>query len=71
MYDYLIVGAGLFGSVNIRQSTPRNLEEQALNLVGKDIYEKPIKGYTEKQWGRRANRAAPKDYQADSGMVCV
>lgn len=31
---------------------PRNLEEQALNLVGKDIYEKLIKGYTEKQWGR-------------------
>lgn len=32
--------------------TPRNLEEQALTLVGKDIYEKLIKGYTEKQWGR-------------------
>ena len=31
---------------------PRNLEEQALSLVGKDIYEKLIKGYTEKQWGR-------------------
>lgn len=31
---------------------PRNLEEQALCLVGKDIYEKLIKGYTEKQWGR-------------------
>ena len=31
---------------------PRNLEEQALLLVGKDIYEKLIKGYTEKQWGR-------------------
>ena len=31
---------------------PRNLEEQALNLVGRDIYEKLIKGYTEKQWGR-------------------
>ena len=31
---------------------PRNLEEQALALVGKDIYEKLIKGYTEKQWGR-------------------
>jgi len=31
---------------------PRNLEEQALNLVGKDIFEKLIKGYTEKQWGR-------------------
>lgn len=31
---------------------PQNLEEQAINLVGKDIYEKLIKGYTEKQWGR-------------------
>jgi len=32
---------------------PRNLEEQALSLVGKDIYECFIKGYTEKQWGRK------------------
>ena len=32
---------------------PRNLEEQALLLVGRDIYEKLIKGYTEKQWGRK------------------
>lgn len=32
--------------------TPKNLEEQALSLVGKDIYEKLVKGYTEKQWGR-------------------
>lgn len=31
---------------------PRNLEEQAIRLVGSDIYEKLIKGYTEKQWGR-------------------
>ena len=31
---------------------PQNLEEQALSLVGKDIYEKLVKGYTEKQWGR-------------------
>lgn len=31
---------------------PRNLEEQALKLVGRDIYEKLVKGYTEKQWGR-------------------
>ena len=31
---------------------PQNLEEQALLLIGKDIYEKLIKGYTEKQWGR-------------------
>lgn len=32
---------------------PRNLEEQALALIGKDIYERLIKGYTEKQWGRK------------------
>ena len=31
---------------------PRNLEEQALTLIGRDIYERLIKGYTEKQWGR-------------------
>lgn len=31
---------------------PANLEEQAISLVGRDIYEKLIKGYTEKQWGR-------------------
>ncbi|MFN7099435.1 MAG: UDP-galactopyranose mutase [Flavobacterium sp.] len=34
---------------------PKNLEEQALSLVGKDIYENLIKGYTEKQWGRKAS----------------
>ena len=34
-------------------TTPRNLEEQAISLVGTDIYEKLIKGYTEKQWGRK------------------
>lgn len=33
---------------------PKNLEEQAISLVGSDIYEKLIKGYTEKQWGRKA-----------------
>ena len=33
-------------------SEPQNLEEQAISLVGRDIYEKLIKGYTEKQWGR-------------------
>ena len=31
---------------------PKNLEEQALSLVGGDVYEKLVKGYTEKQWGR-------------------
>lgn len=35
-------------------TNPQNLEEQAISLVGKDIYEKLIKGYTEKQWGRKA-----------------
>lgn len=35
-------------------TTPKNLEEQALSLVGRDIYETLVKGYTEKQWGRKA-----------------
>lgn len=39
-------------AANIRE--PKNLEEQAISLVGKDIYEKLIKEYTEKQWGRNA-----------------
>ncbi len=38
---------------------PRNLEEQALQLVGRDIYEKLIKGYTEKQWGRPCRELPP------------
>ena len=33
---------------------PQNLEEQAISLIGRDIYEKLIKGYTEKQWGQKA-----------------
>ena len=36
------------------KGTPKNLEEQALSLVGDDIYHTLIKGYTEKQWGRKA-----------------
>lgn len=40
-------------------AAPRNLEEQAVSLVGKDIYEKLVKGYTEKQWGRRAGELPP------------
>lgn len=36
-------------------ATPRNLEEQAIRLVGRDIYEKLIEGYTEKQWGRKCS----------------
>ena len=38
---------------------PKNLEEQAISLVGKDIYEILVKGYTEKQWGRRATELPP------------
>jgi UDP-galactopyranose mutase len=34
--------------------TPTNLEEQAISLIGRDIYEKLVKGYTEKQWGQKA-----------------
>ena len=46
----------------IRESkvdVPVNLAEQAINLVGKDIYEKLVKGYTEKQWGRKAEELPP------------
>nr|WP_274428190.1 UDP-galactopyranose mutase [Acetonema longum] len=39
-----------FRRINIAE--PSNLEEQALSLAGRDVYEKLIKGYTEKQWGR-------------------
>ena len=38
---------------------PRNLEEQAISLVGKDIYEKLIRGYTQKQWGRSCKELPP------------
>ena len=38
---------------------PENLEQQAIALVGRDIYEKLIKGYTEKQWGRDCKELAP------------
>lgn len=38
---------------------PQNLEEQAISLVGRDIYEKLIKGYTEKQWGEIAKSYRP------------
>ena len=37
---------------NANFDNPKNLEEQAISLIGKDIYEKLVKGYTEKQWGR-------------------
>lgn len=39
--------------------TPSNLQEQALRLVGRDVYEKLIKGYTEKQWGRKCDTLPP------------
>lgn len=41
------------------QGTPRNLEEQALQMVGKDLYELLVKGYTEKQWGRPCTELPP------------
>lgn len=43
--------------VNIDQ--PKNLEEQAIKLVGQTIYQKLIKGYTEKQWGMKATELPP------------
>ena len=39
--------------------TPRNLEEQAISLVGRDIYETLVRGYTEKQWGRSCTELPP------------
>lgn len=41
-------------TINLNISIPENLEQQALKMVGPDIYETLIKGYTEKQWGRKA-----------------
>lgn len=41
------------------KGNPKNLEEQAISLVGTDIYEKLIKGYTEKQWGRDCKELPP------------
>lgn len=38
---------------------PKNLEEQAISLVGRDVYEKLVKGYTEKQWGRSCTKLPP------------
>ena len=51
-----------------RITEPKNLEEQAISLVGTDIYEKLIKGYTEKQWGRPCTELPSfiiRDYQYD------
>ena len=41
-----------FNMYTFNTGEPKNLEEQAISLVGRDIYEKLVKGYTEKQWGR-------------------
>jgi UDP-galactopyranose mutase len=41
------------------RENPKNLEQMALNLVGRDIYEKLIRGYTEKQWGRPCTELPP------------
>ncbi|WP_421429927.1 UDP-galactopyranose/dTDP-fucopyranose mutase family protein [Lactiplantibacillus plantarum] len=41
-------------AANLGDHQPRNLEEQAIALIGTDIYKKLIKGYTEKQWGQKA-----------------
>lgn len=43
----------------LTSETPCNLEEQAISLIGTDIYEKLIKGYTEKQWGRKCTDLPP------------
>lgn len=48
-------------------TTPRNLEEQAVSLVGPDIYRKLIKGYTEKQWGRECTELPASINPASSG----
>lgn len=43
----------------LNQKTPTNLEEQAISLVGRTIYEKLVKGYTEKQWGKDCKELPP------------
>lgn len=43
----------------LNQKTPTNLEEQAISLVGRTIYEKLVKGYTEKQWGKDCTELPP------------
>jgi UDP-galactopyranose mutase len=44
----------IIDSQRINFSNPMNLEQQALSIVGTDVYNKLIKGYTEKQWGKPA-----------------
>lgn len=43
----------------LKNKTPENLEEQAISMVGKTIYEKLIKNYTEKQWGKKCTELSP------------
>ena len=50
--DWIPKRNSINSNILIYRTTPKNLEEQALCLVGKDIFEKLIKEYTEKQWGR-------------------
>ena len=44
---------------DVQIAEPQNLEEQAIKLIGKTIYEKLVKGYTEKQWGMKATELPP------------
>ncbi|MBQ8680483.1 MAG: UDP-galactopyranose mutase [Treponema sp.] len=44
---------------DVKIAEPKNLEEQAIKLIGKTIYEKLVKGYTEKQWGMKATELPP------------
>lgn len=44
---------------DVKIKNPKNLEEQAISLIGKDIYEKLVKGYTEKQWGKKCSELPP------------
>ena len=46
-------------TTHMQNVEPKNLEEQAIKLIGTDVYEKLIKGYTEKQWGRSATELPP------------
>ena len=46
-------------AAEMKDKIPQNLEEQAISLVGRDIYERLIKGYTEKQWGRPCAELPP------------
>lgn len=46
-------------AAEMKGENPQNLEEQAISLVGRDIYERLVKGYTEKQWGRPCTELPP------------